>query len=391
MDQSDFPSPDSTDGSDSTRDQFSGKSRYVNIFIGGVGIDETENTVLEEINKIVKVRYLKLIREKNKTENKGFGFIHVANMEEANLILGHDIRINGKLSETYIAHPRREARRKIHSDRNKKIFIGGLTLQTSSKDLKNFFSQYGIVGELLRAYVIYDSKTQFSRCFGFLEFDNEFDPENILKIKHFKLNEHIVEAKSMMLKKEIEENNKETNFSIAGIANDPIFQDALDYPAGGEYPKYPEIHSYQAQQTGFVDWSMQNQSVSNGYPGSQGNQPNSGADYYYYSGGNGYQMNNYSFGDTYSNIGNNQYASCSGPRRQRLPENFYYDQFTQANTPQMVNYEYMCEGNGHIDPQRTQFRQNKVISPAGGWGYYCDSNYLNFLGSQASNQNNTNG
>jgi RNA recognition motif-containing protein len=328
MDQTDFPSPDSTDASESPRDEFSGKSRYINIFIGGVGIDETENTVLEEINKIVKVRYLKLIREKNKTENKGFGFIHVANMEEANLILSHEIRINGKLSETYIAHPRREARRKIHSDRNKKIFIGGLTLQTSSKDLKNFFSQYGVFGELLRAYVIYDSKTQFSRCFGFLEFDNEFDPENILKIKHFKLNEHIVEAKSMMLKKEIEENNKETNFSIPGIANDPIFQDGLDYPAGQEYPKYPEAQSYQFTQADFGgDWSTQNQSMSNGYPGTQGKQPNSGAGYYDYSGWNGYKINNYSVGDAYSNNSNNQYASSSGPR---FPQNFYYDESIQS-------------------------------------------------------------
>ena len=389
MDQTDFTSPDLSDGSDSPRDQFSGKSRYINIFIGGVGIDETENTVLEEINKIVKVRYLKLIREKNKTENKGFGFIHVANMEEANLILNHEIRINGKLSETYIAHPRREARRKIHSDRNKKIFIGGLTLQTSSKDLKNFFSQYGVVGELLRAYVIYDSKTQFSRCFGFLEFDNEFDPENILKTKHFKLNEHIVEAKSMMLKKEIEENNKETNFSIAGIANDPIFQDGLDYPAGQEFPKYPEVQPYQSTQADFGgDWSTQNQPMSNGYPATQGNQPNSGADYYDYSGWNGYRMNNYSNGDTYSNNGNNQYASYSGPR---FPQNFYNDQTTQSQTPQMMTYGYMPEAHGHYDPQRTQFRQNKVISPAGGWGYNCDSNYQNLFGSHASNQNNVNG
>ena len=124
-------------------------------------------------------------------------------MEEANKILATDIYINNKLTETYIASSRNDAKRKIHLDRGKKLFVGGLSPNTTRKTLFSFFEKFAMTGQLNRAYVIHDSQTQCSRCFGFLEFDNEIDPKVILDKRFFQLDGHTIEVKSMLLRKEL--------------------------------------------------------------------------------------------------------------------------------------------------------------------------------------------
>jgi RNA recognition motif-containing protein len=312
------------------------KLRYINIFIGGVGITETEGSVLEVINKFADVQYLKLIREKNKPHNKGFGFLHVRNMEEAQKILDAEIKINGKLAETYVAHPRREARRKIYSDRNKKIFIGGLTLQTTSKDLKNFFTQYGVFGKLLRAYVIYDSVSQLSRCFGFLEFDNEEDPKNILKIKHFTLNSHIIEAKSMILKKELEETAEQTDGVNSGIAIaiDPVFQNHVNHLTPGHYQQSPSYHP--DLMGGCIDpqknYSQVQPPVYQKQSPPNYNGANSPGAYYNYGGGFDYSLKPYNFADN----SNKMFVRDNGEMNYQSQ---YYDRPKNA-AYQFDNYAY---------------------------------------------------
>lgn len=82
--------------------------------------------------------------------------------------------------------------------------MGGLNPVTRDIDLRDFFDQFG---KLNRAYVIHDSKTKKSRCFGFLEFDAEESARAVLNIKNFEIHGHIIEVKFMLLKKEIESFN----------------------------------------------------------------------------------------------------------------------------------------------------------------------------------------
>ena len=184
----------------STEKKETHNKKFIALFIGGISINETEKDVLSVLEKIAKISYLKLIRKKGCTENKGFGFIHVSSMEEAEKINNSDIIINGKRAETYIAKSRREARNRVFSERNKKLFVGGLNPNTESKKLKELFQEFG---SLLRAYVITDSTTKKSRCFGFLEFSDDSSAEKVLEKKNFKLDGHVIEVRSMLLKTEI--------------------------------------------------------------------------------------------------------------------------------------------------------------------------------------------
>lgn len=145
-------------------------SKFITMFIGGIGTSEKENDVLSILQNFAKINYFKLILKPNSNISKGFGFIHVPDLEEAEKINNAKILINGKMAETYVAKPRKEARKRVFTERFKKIFVGGLNPNTTNESLKECFGKFG---KLLRAYVISDSATKKSRCFGFLEFDNQ--------------------------------------------------------------------------------------------------------------------------------------------------------------------------------------------------------------------------
>lgn len=178
------------------------KERYIQLFIGGIAIQDSEKDVLDVLQPIAKVLFVKLIRKKGHNENKGFGFVGVPNIEEANKINQSDIVINGKRAETYVARSRMEAKNRIISERYKKLFVGGLNMETESKDLKDYFKKFG---SLNRAYVITDSVTKTSRGFGFLEFNDLASTKKVLTIKSFKLDGNMIQVKPMMLRAELEQ------------------------------------------------------------------------------------------------------------------------------------------------------------------------------------------
>ena len=55
-----------------------------------------------------------------------------------------------------------------HNDEGAKIFVGGIG-ETGEEELRNYFSQYGIVKAV---HVKFDPNTQRARGFGFVIFDD---------------------------------------------------------------------------------------------------------------------------------------------------------------------------------------------------------------------------
>jgi RNA recognition motif-containing protein len=60
----------------------------------------------------------------------------------------------------------------------KKLFIGNLSWEVTSEDLKAFFSSFGNV---IDAVVIKDKMTGRSRGFGFVEFETEAEAQKALE------------------------------------------------------------------------------------------------------------------------------------------------------------------------------------------------------------------
>ena len=65
-----------------------------------------------------------------------------------------------------------------------KIFIGGISPDTDSKDLRNYFEMFGVV---LDAAIVRDKKSGLSRGFGFCCFDDSEAVSKVLAVR-----QHIV-------------------------------------------------------------------------------------------------------------------------------------------------------------------------------------------------------
>ncbi len=88
----------------------------------------------------------------------------------------------------------------------KKLFIGGLSWDTTDQSLNEFFSQ---IGQVLSASVVTDKFTGKSRGFGFVEMANDEDAE---KAKQ-ELNGKALDGRNIAVNDAKPQERRENNFS----------------------------------------------------------------------------------------------------------------------------------------------------------------------------------
>ena len=75
------------------------------------------------------------------------------------------------------------------SDNNKKIYVGGLPLHLTNRELKEYFESFGAV---TNARVAYDEENKKSRGFGFVTFDSEDVVHNVLQKSDFEMENRLL-------------------------------------------------------------------------------------------------------------------------------------------------------------------------------------------------------
>ncbi|KAF1488966.1 hypothetical protein FQV08_0002035, partial [Pygoscelis antarcticus] len=123
---------------------------------------------------------------------RGFGFVTFMDQAGVDKVLAQSRHeLDSKTIDPKVAFPRRAQPKMV--TRTKKIFVGGLSVNTTVEDVKQYFEQFGKVS--LSSGVGSKLSFAFSSGFGFVTFESEDIVEKVCEIHFHEINNKMVECK----------------------------------------------------------------------------------------------------------------------------------------------------------------------------------------------------
>ncbi|XP_069941334.1 RNA-binding protein Musashi homolog 2 isoform X2 [Cherax quadricarinatus] len=160
------------------------------MFVGGLSWQTTPEKLREYFGSYGTVRDVLIMKDPVTQRSRGFGFItfgDASSVEKVIAVPNHVL--DGKKIDPKHATPKNKGR----TNRTKKIFVGGVSQETSADEVKAYFSSFGKVEE---AVMLMDNQTKRHRGFGFVTFECEDVVERVCDI-HF----HTIKNKKVECKK----------------------------------------------------------------------------------------------------------------------------------------------------------------------------------------------
>jgi RNA recognition motif-containing protein len=166
------------------------KEKLKNAFIKGFSITAEESS---DITVMIKL---------------GYGFISLPDTLMSRIdceLQSASVYIESKRLDLAVAMKRKDARTKIEDERNRKLYVGGLPLDTTKAELKDHFSEFG---QLDYANVVYSIGSTLPRGFGFVKFKSESDADDALEFENHFIRGFGLNLKRSKTKREIDINKK---------------------------------------------------------------------------------------------------------------------------------------------------------------------------------------
>lgn len=175
------------------------------IFVGGLSNNTTPEKLREYFSLFGTVTEAVIVKDTNTQRSRGFGFVTFADPVTVSNIFKVPVHaIDGKKVDPKFAKIKTQAPKKASpnglSERSNKIFIGGVSQDTSKEEVEAYFMQFGRVTETV---LLMDHQTKRHRGFGFVTFDNDDVVDRVCEIHFHTIKNKKVECKKALKKESL--------------------------------------------------------------------------------------------------------------------------------------------------------------------------------------------
>ncbi|KAI0024141.1 hypothetical protein F4780DRAFT_638057 [Xylariomycetidae sp. FL0641] len=155
------------------------------MFIGGLNWETTDQSLRDYFSQFGEVTECTVMRDGATGRSRGFGFLTFKDPKTVNIVMVKEHFLDGKLIDPKRAIPRDE------QEKTSKIFVGGVSQDTTENEFKDYFAQFGRVVD---ATLMMDKDTGRPRGFGFVTFESEAGVDACLNT-HLEIHGKAIEVK----------------------------------------------------------------------------------------------------------------------------------------------------------------------------------------------------
>jgi len=201
------------------------------LFVGGLSWDTTSNDLETHFNLYGNVIDCVVLKNQD-GRSRGFGFVTYSEPQCIFIALENGPHVlNGRTIDPKPCNPRSLSKPK--TDGYPKVFLGGLPPNTTETVLRNVFSQYGAVMDVV---IVYDQEKNRSRGFGFLSFEEESAADNCVLDHYINVNGKKVEIKRAEPKNESSDEAIDSETSPDSSYNNQLINFDWNLPQGPDFP-----------------------------------------------------------------------------------------------------------------------------------------------------------
>lgn len=140
------------------------------LFVGGLSWETTQESLLRYFTRFGDVIDCVVMKNAETGRSRGFGFVTFSDPNNIDSVIQScPHNLDGRTIDPKPCNPRSMQKPKKNINWPK-VFLGGLPSSITETDLRNYFSRYGRVTEVV---IMYDQEKKKARGFGFLSFESD--------------------------------------------------------------------------------------------------------------------------------------------------------------------------------------------------------------------------
>ncbi|CAJ2502894.1 Uu.00g102880.m01.CDS01 [Anthostomella pinea] len=233
------------------------------MFIGGLNWETTDDSLRDYFSQFGEVTECTVMRDGATGRSRGFGFLTFKDPKTVNIVMVKEHFLDGKLIDPKRAIPRDE------QEKTSKIFVGGVSQDTTENEFKEYFAQFGRVVD---ATLMMDKDTGRPRGFGFVTFESEAGVDACLST-HLEIHGKPIEVKKAQPRgnmREEEEASRRGKFKKGGMDDQGANQNQManQMGQGGMTPQSMAQYMQRMQQ--YMTMMQQQMAMNRGMAGGMG-------------------------------------------------------------------------------------------------------------------------